>query len=673
MKNYTRFFILSAIFFVALSFLNFTPQACASITPTLTLSTTGDGDSVKMVVNGDPSTSIIFYHTKTNVGPQLTYIGTTDSSGYFTTTISSSSYGIASSTSVHVVLGGINGTSSADVAWPYVSSTSTTSTITLSQTGLVMSAGSSSNITVSNNSASLYLSNNSNPSVANLSLSSTSITVTANTVGSTVATVCAVGSTSNCASIYITVQNTGVAALNFSVNNITVAYGSNAQITISGGTGSYYVLSNSNSSVISTAINASIITLTANANSGSASITVCSTNMSSCGIITATASSTISSYISFSQNSPTISAGESTTVTVSGSSGGTYYISNNSNSGIATATISGSTITLHGVVNGSTIITVCSSLGSCGTISVTVSYTSSGGNIALSQSSLSLLVGQAVSITITGGATPYNLPVSSNSILQASLNSNVLTVYGISAGTSLIAVCSSEGGCTSLNVTVNSSTSSSSSPSFSQSTVSLNVGTSSTISVYGTGSYFIYNNTSPSVASAQINGSTVVVNGLMAGTTNVSICQGSSSYCSILYVTVTPITSTTTTTTTTTTTPVVTENYFSLSRYLGPGDKGDDVLQLQKALVKLGLLSATPNGYYGVGTTAAVKKFQKNYSIRQTGNVGPSTKNAIEILKIVIAGSSSSTTSSTATTTEQMAKLQALIESLKNQIKTLTQ
>jgi peptidoglycan hydrolase-like protein with peptidoglycan-binding domain len=186
--------------------------------------------------------------------------------------------------------------------------------------------------------------------------------------------------------------------------------------------------------------------------------------------------------------------------------------------------------------------------------------------------------------------------------------------------------------------------------------VSLVAGTNTTVSFFGSGSFFINSNSNSNVAAVQLNGSTVLAYGLIAGTTNVSICQGSSAYCTTLYVTVTSAASTSSTSSTAATTTTTPVTYFSLTRYLGPGDKGDDVLSLQNALVKIGLLSATPNGYYGAGTTAAIKKFQKNYSINQTGNVGPSTKTALEKLKISITSDSTET---------QMAQLEALIASLK--------
>lgn len=50
------------------------------------------------------------------------------------------------------------------------------------------------------------------------------------------------------------------------------------------------------------------------------------------------------------------------------------------------------------------------------------------------------------------------------------------------------------------------------------------------------------------------------------------------------------------------------------------GDENSYVLKLQNFLVKKGLLNATPNGYYGVGTTAAVKAYQEEQGFKVTGD-----------------------------------------------------
>jgi len=637
MKKYSFSFVSILIFTMGFcTFVNF----AQATTPALSLSANSDGDQVTITVNGDANQSVVFFYNKINVGAQVVPLGTTNSSGNFSTTISSSSYGIASYSSVYVALGGINGTQSNTATWPSVSSTSASSTskITLSQTGLVLQIGGSSTVQVTNSTGYLYLLNNTNPSIANINLGSNSITILGIANGSTVATVCAVGSTTNCQSIYITVQNSGSSSLSFSLSNLTMVYNTSVPITISGGTGSYYVLNNSNSNIVQTSINGSTMNLTANNTAGSTTITVCSTNMSSCGIVNVTASESSSYSISFSTSSPTISTGETKVITVSGASSGTYYISNNSNTSIATASINGNAITLFGVSSGNSTVTVCSSLGTCGYLTVTVQYSSNGGKLTLSESSLLMLSGQTVNISISGGETPYNVYSEATAIVTATLNNNIVTVYGVNTGSTNVVVCSAGGACVLLPVTV-STTSYSSQPHFSQTNISLNAGNSTTVTVYGSGSYYISNNSNASAITASINGNTVSLLALGSGSSNITVCQQGNGQCAVLTITGVSTSSNNTTSNNTTTTVV----YFTLARYLGPGDNGTDVLNLQNVLKKLGLLTATPTGHFGPATTAAVKAFQKQQGITQTGNVGKLTKAALENQKIILSETKSTT------------------------------
>lgn len=520
-----------------IGFISFIPMAFAS-TPTLSASLTGSGDSVTMTVNGDANATVLMYYTKTGVGPTLNPIGSTNSSGYLSVSISSATLSIASGSAVHVI---INGQSSADVAWPYTSST-TTSTITLSQTGLVLNVNGSSTVTASG-SSSLYLLNNSNASIANVSISGNSITVTGNAYGSTVVTICPQGSSTGCPSIYVTVQSSGSSALTFSQSNITIANGQSIPVTISGGTGVYTVLNNSNPSYVSASLSSSTVTLTALQSSGYAAITICSSNISSCGIINVTIGSASTATLYFSQTNPTVSTGSNLTIGLSGGGSSTYYLSSNSNTNVVQATVSGTNLNLYGILSGTSTVTVCSSLGSCNSLPVTVSYVSTGGSITLSQTSVSLLVGQSLSVTVSGGATPYNLSSNSGSYFQSSISGNIITLYGINPGTSTVLVCSSEGSCVTLSVTVNSSSTTTNNPVLSQSSISLSAGQSQSVTVSGNGGYYISGNTNSSIASATINGNTITVSGITSGSTNISVCQNGG-LCSILYVSVTSSSST---------------------------------------------------------------------------------------------------------------------------------
>lgn len=76
------------------------------------------------------------------------------------------------------------------------------------------------------------------------------------------------------------------------------------------------------------------------------------------------------------------------------------------------------------------------------------------------------------------------------------------------------------------------------------------------------------------------------------------------------------------------TTPVNRCN-IQITRTLQVGSENNDVLTLQNMLSRGGYLYATPNGYFGQGTRAAVISFQRDNMISATGVVGPSTRNAV--------------------------------------------
>ena len=542
-KKFSPVRILAMAGIVLMSLTMFLARAHADISPSLSLSLAGDGNTVNVNVYGSPSESVYLYYLKPGSASQIMSLGNTDSNGNLSTTVSSSYYGIVAQTPVHVTVNGINGLASPVETWPNISTTINGS-ITLSSTGMVLSVGQTNIVTATNNTTgTLYVSNNSNPSIANISVSGNSITATGNTYGSSTVTICSTSDTTNCPSIYVTVQNSGGQSLVFSQNTLTVAAGQSVPVTVSGGNGIYTILNNSNPSIITSSISGSTITLGTSQSSGTSAITVCSSDMSACGIINATAGLVSSTAITFSQTNPTLPLNQSTPIGIYGGSG-SYYVSSNSNSNIVQASISGSTLTLIGVTTGTSAVTVCASTGGCGTITATTSYSGGGGQLTLSQSSLSLLTGQTLSITISGGTAPYSLTVPSTSLYSASISGNVLTVEGLSSGSNQLAVCSAAGGCVWLTLQVNGSTvAASGAPILSQTNVSLASGQTTSLSISGNGSYYISSNASPSIASVAVSGSTLLISALNSGTDTVSVCQNNGA-CTSVFVSVNTTTGT---------------------------------------------------------------------------------------------------------------------------------
>ena len=68
---------------------------------------------------------------------------------------------------------------------------------------------------------------------------------------------------------------------------------------------------------------------------------------------------------------------------------------------------------------------------------------------------------------------------------------------------------------------------------------------------------------------------------------------------------------------------------YVFENFIGWGDHGTDVLELQKRLATLGFFSEEPTGYFGSVTESAVRKFQTAHDIDARGHVGPGTRAAL--------------------------------------------
>ena len=625
-----------------------------AVTPTLSLSTANQtGDYVLVNVNGDPGASVFLWVGSSNSG----FLGNLSSNGSGSFTVGSSAsenqsffggsgISIASNSTIYVKVGGINGLASNQVTWPYINSSTSNGSLTLSQNGglsasslavLLTTGQTSATITASANYITLL--SNSNNQVANINLvyGSPTISIAAFSPGSTTAVICASGSTTNCATINVTVQNSSAQQLNFSQNNFSMVPGQNQTVTVTGGSGNYNQPQTSNSSIIQASVSGNVVTLTPESTTGAASITVCTTDALNCGIINVSVNALNSSSVTFSQTNPFVSISQSTQVTIFGGTGLGFYVSSNSNPSIIQPNITNNILTLIGNAStGTSTISICAVNGSCSSLSVTVGNATTGGALALSQSSVTILAGQSSSITISGGSAPYTFSApNSTNIFNGVITGNILAIYAVNPGTGTASICSSAG-CVNLTVTVNGSTSSTNPPTFSQNNLSLNVGQQTVVNISGTGNFYMANNTYANVATVTISGSSVTVTANSAGNSNISICQNGG-LCATLYVTVgSNIFPTSTPTPTPEPTPSQNSTSYVFTKNLKYNDKGADVLALQKILVKLGYLTSTPTGHYGPATVTAVKKLQAAHKIKQLGSVGPATIAFLNQLKIIV-------------------------------------
>ncbi len=620
MKNIfnKKLFIMMAMFFAVAIF--FSASSVHASTPVVAASLTG-GDSVSLNITGDPNSGVILNYLG-NSGVQMSALGTTNSYGSFSITISTAAYGIVPASLFAVT---VNNQRSVSQNWPYtvVTSTSSSGSISLSQTSATLAVGQSVTITAYNNASSLYLSSNTNPAVANVTINGNQFTILANSSGTTTVTVCSLTNSSNCASVSVTGQSTNTSSIAFSQSNVTVGYGQDVSITIAGGTGSYSVSNNSNPGVIQGTINGASLTLHALTTSGSATLTVCSSDMSSCGVVNVTASATSSSStLVFSQSNPSVVAGQTAVVTISGGSG-TYYISANSSPSMAQVNLVGNQLTIFGNSIGASLLTICASNGGCGVLPINITAQAVA-SLSLSPTSVSVSIGQSVTVTATGAGGYYVASNSNPSIASATVNNYAITVSGLSVGTSNINICQSGGQCTALYVTVSGMAVTVPATSITSSVV-LTTGQGVNLFISGgTAPYYLSSNSGSVFTAVLTSGSILTLTGVSAGNASVNVCS-SNGGCLPIYVVVVPPTSVSTSSSSSSSA----EAKYMFSNPLKLGDQGSDVEELQTRLSQDGYFTGSATGYYGSLTEAAVKKYQAAHKLTPLGNVGPGTRAAL--------------------------------------------
>lgn len=273
-----------------------------------------------------------------------------------------------------------------------------------------------------------------------------------------------------------------------------------------------------------------------------------------------------------------------------------------------------------------------------------------------------------MTVYVSGNSSFYINNNSNASIASVTINGSAITVTAIALGNSNASVCQSGGQCSTLYITVGGSNSQTASITLSSVSQSVVAGSSATFTVYAPSftnpSYSLGDSFSgTTISNANINSSgifnwTPAVSDV--GVHNITI------YASDTYGhSANTLSQITVTQTALSQTPTTSSAPYVFIRTLKYDDKGKDVLELQKILVKLGFLTATPTGHYGAATVTAVKKLQAAHNIRQLGNVGPATEAFLNQLQTPAASSTD------ASKQQQISQIQQVIQQLTAQIAAL--
>ncbi|MDO8582208.1 MAG: SH3 domain-containing protein [bacterium] len=519
----------SAYFLMIIGVFLFFSSAHAATTPTSLTLTYTTGDAVQVSVSGKESSKIQLSYLPPGA-PVLTTIvlGTTDTSGKFSTSISSGGYGIPSGSPVFASIIGVQ---SGMILWPTY-----TSTLTLTETSVHIAVGQS--VTVGG-SATLILAANSQSTSISTSISGSQLTITGMSSGSGTVTVC--GASVGCGSVAVEVgAGTDQAGISFNKGNPVMRVQESSSVTIfGGGTNGYTLKSNSNPAVIdpSLGVASNALWIFGKA-AGTSTVTICSVQYSTdCANLTITVLSDTVATLSFTPNNLVLIPGLTQSSTIFGGPDSSYYISSNTNSGVAQATISGKVVTvIGGSTVGSTVITVCSTTvnNTCGGLNVVLNSTSAGYSsttLTFSQNVVSLPQGETSNVTVTGGNNSgYSISSNSDSnVVTASVNgtSNVVNLYGNAVGSAIVSVCATSAGttCASLYVTVSPALST---VILSANTIALTLGEKKIVSIVGGNSKTtVYANSNTAVVSTFLSSdgaAIVLTGGTTVGTSVVTVC-----------------------------------------------------------------------------------------------------------------------------------------------------
>ncbi len=223
--------------------------------------------------------------------------------------------------------------------------------------------------------------------------------------------------------------------------------------------------------------------------------------------------------------------------------GGAAYQVSSSNNGVATATLSGNTLTIRTGAVGSAVVTIRDSANA--TTAVTVTVPSPGSVFTTAPAAVTIGIGSHPTYDVGGGLAPYTVVTSNAAVATASLNGSALTINGISAGSANIIVRDSLGSTTTIGVTVPAANTPTPTALFTTAPAAMTMaaGTSQNFTVSGgTGSYFLTsNNVSVATVSPATSNGPMTITGVAAGTAQIEIKDSAGASVLTVDVTVTPV------------------------------------------------------------------------------------------------------------------------------------
>ena len=301
-----------------------------------------------------------------------------------------------------------------------------------------------------------YTVTSSNPSAVSVTQSGSAYTLTTVAKGS--ATIVINDSKGTTVSVSATVP-TETLFLNTPASGVTIGIGAPGQTyKVSGGVSPYTVVSGDTSVVTATSPAADGSFTLQGVAAGSAIVTVRDAKGTS-DFVSVTVPSPTALYTN-AESISTLSIGTTNVITVAGGvpfAGAAPYVMNNSNPEVVRATLSGTTLTVVGLAQGSATVAISDFKGAITTLFFSVPSPSSVYTDAPRFVTIANSTGNTYTIyggTPLSGVNKYSLNNSDTAVVNASISGSTLTIAALSSGSATLTISDSVGATTTIDVTV---------------------------------------------------------------------------------------------------------------------------------------------------------------------------------------------------------------------------
>jgi hypothetical protein len=365
----------------------------------------------------------------------------------------------------------------------------------------------------------LYQASSSNLSVATVIVSGATFKIVGLATGAAQISVFDATGKSLSINVIVGAGNTSTVLYTTAPGNVSLSVGTAPAYTIGGGTAPYTVSSSNTGVATTNVVNGNQLSV-AGVSAGVAQVAVFDAVGKSVTVnITVVPAGNATALYTTAPGSVIIDTAGVRNYIIGG--GTSPYSVVSTNASIASASITGATLTINGVTGGGATVIVRDAANA--TVSVSVTVGSASALFATAPSALTIAVAGSSSFTIGGGAAPYATSSSSPGVATAAISGTTLLITGITAGSAQINVLDSTGTAVKINVTVGSGSVSAALFTTAPSSTVIALAATPTYTVSGGVAPYAATSDDVRFVSAVINGATLSMVGVATGSANVFI------------------------------------------------------------------------------------------------------------------------------------------------------